>query len=364
MNVKLMSNIIEASCEVSLLVQLKHKEAKQMKETLQAIITRLEAGELATLKAAKEELITLDLFSTARTKAAFIEEVAAIIAGLPSEDEAVTELDALESEIKQTITAAGKATFHLGELLIKAKEVHDTTQDFLVWVNEKFGIKKAWCFKLMKVAQTFQEEVWHGVSANVLYVLQSQATDYQLDKARELAEAGNLNSKSLAELLEPPQQPVKQETTIAPATASEQAGKLIEDALTGGEPLAATESKPALPEAKEPQQGDNQQVLLEKISELTEQLATTQRNYEALQLQLLEATKPRIAASSAPMLPQFTSSCLYARLGLAAEDATDKAKILEAFKSLCKAGYGRQHEAYSLLDEARHELIHTMENAA
>ena len=64
------------------------------------------------------------------------------------------------------------------------------------------------------------------------------------------------------------------------------------------------------------------------------------------------------------MLPQFSSTCMYARLGLAAEDAADKAKILEAFKSLCKAGYGRQHEAYSLLDEARHKLIHAMEAAA
>lgn len=338
-----------------------------MKDTLKSIITRLEAGELATLKAAKEELIALDLFSTARTKAAFIEEVAAIIIGLPPEDEVVTELDALESEIKQTITAAGKATFHLGELLIKAKEAHETTQGFLFWVSDKFGIKKAWCYKLMKVAQTFQEEVWRGVAADVLYTLQSQATDLQLDKARELAEAGELNNKSLSELLEPPQPPVKPDTAIAPATASEQAGKLIEDALSDCVPataFGAIESKPALPANKEPQQGDNQQVLLDKISELTEQLSTTQRNYEALQLQLLEATKPRIAASSAPMLPQFISSCLYARLGLAAEDATDKAKILEAFKSLCKAGYGRQHEAYKLLDEARHELIHAMENAA
>lgn len=335
-----------------------------MKETLQAIIERLNSGELSTLKAAKEELIALGMFSAARTKADFITDVEAIITDLPAE-EALTELEELESEIKLTITAAGKTTFHLGELLIQAKEAHESTQDFLLWVNDKFGIKKAWCYKLMKVAQTFKDEVWHGVSADVLYTLQSQATDSQLEQAQELAEAGKLNNKTLSELLEPVAAPVKPAETITPTAASEQASRLIEDSVADSAPVAAQESRPELPPVtvEQLQESDNK-VLLTKISELTAVIAEMQRNNDDLQLKLLEATKPRIAASSAPMLPQFSSSCLYARLGLAAEDAQDKGKILEAFKSLCKAGYGRQHEAFKLIDEARHNLINSVEVAA
>lgn len=277
----------------------------------------------------------------------------------------VTELDELESEIKLTITAAGKTTFHLGELLIQAKEAHESTQDFLLWVNDKFGIKKAWCYKLMKVAQTFKDEVWHGVSADVLYTLQSQATDSQLEQAQELAEAGKLNNKTLSELLEPAAAPVKPAEAITPTAVSEQASRLIEDSGADSAPVEAQESKPDLPSVtgEQLQENDNK-VLLTKISELTAVIAEMQRNNDELQLKLLEATKPRIAASSAPMLPQFSSICLYARLGLAAEDAQDKEKILEAFKSLCKAGYGRQHEAFKLIDEARHNLIHSVEVAA
>ena len=72
---------------------------------------------------------------------------------------------------------------------------------------------------------------------------------------------------------------------------------------------------------------------MELVRDLREQLALQQQQNTELMKQIAEANKPRIAASNAPMLPQFTSACMYARLGLAAEDAADKAKILEAFKN-------------------------------
>ena len=103
---------------------------------------------------------------------------------------------------------------------------------------------------------------------------------------------------------------------------------------------------------------------MELVKDLREQLAISQQQNAELLAQIAEANKPRVAASNAPMLPQFSSKSMYARLGLDASDCPIKAEILEAFKGLCKAGYGRQHEAFPLLDEARHNLIHSVEVAA
>lgn len=303
----------------------------------------------------REGFITsLDQLRVSLNEAAVVEEEAALM----------SELDCLEGEIKATIADAGKATFHLGELLLKAKDAHESTPDFLKWVDEKFGIKKAWAYRLMKVASVFQEDAWKGTAVEVLYTLQSQATDSQLEQARELAEAGKLNRKTLSELLEPVAPPVKQVDQPEPQSSQ----KLLQQAADSLIASAAEpqEAAPQLPEssALDSKPQEDKEDLMELVRELREQLALQQQQNAELMKQIAEANKPRIAASNAPMLPQFTSACMYARLGLAAEDATDKAKILEAFKSLCKAGYGRQHEAYSLLDEARHKLIHAMEAAA
>lgn len=303
----------------------------------------------------REGFITsLDQLRVSLNEAAVVEEEATLM----------SELDCLEGEIKATIADAGKATFHLGELLLKAKDAHESTPDFLKWVDEKFGIKKAWAYRLMKVASVFQEDAWKATAVEVLYTLQSQATDSQLEQARELAEAGKLNRKTLSELLEPVAPTIKQVEQPEPQSSQkllqQAADSLIESAA---EPQ---EAAPVLPESSalysKPQ--EDKEDLMELVRDLREQLALQQQQNAELMKQITEANKPRIAASNAPMLPQFSSTCMYARLGLAAEDAADKAKILEAFKSLCKAGYGRQHEAYSLLDEARHKLIHAMEAAA
>lgn len=326
-----------------------------------------------TVKAAYAQVVELGVDVSeivTKTRASFIQTLDSLRVRLQddllaqAETSALTELECLESEIKATIADAGKATFHLGELLLKAKDAHESTPDFLKWVDEKFGIKKAWAYRLMKVASVFQEDVWKATAVEVLYTLQSQATDSQLEQARELAEDGNLNRKTLSELLEPVSPPVKQVEQPEPQSSQ----KLLQQAADSLIASAAEpqEAAPQLPESSVPdsKSQEDKEDLMELVRDLREQLALQQQQNAELMKQIAEANKPRIAASNAPMLPQFSSTCMYARLGLAAEDAADKAKILEAFKSLCKAGYGRQHEAYSLLDEARHKLIHAMEDAA
>lgn len=345
-----------------------------MQNINESLLTIIKGFDKSTIKDALEAVNSLGVdVSTLNTKSreGFIQSLDSLRVQLQEEElakaeaNALTELECLESEIKATIIDAGKATFHLGVLLLKAKDAHESTQDFLKWVNDKLGIKKPWAYRLMKVASVFQEDVWKSTSVQVLYTLQSQATDSQLEQAKELAEAGNLNHKTLAELLEPVAPAIKPEAPQEPQASQ----KLLEQAastIINEAKAEPQEAAPIMPEMNtpvfEPQPPND--VLMELVRDLREQLAIQQQQNAELLAQIAEANKPRIAASNAPMLPQFSSACLYARLGLAAEDATDKAKILEAFKSLCKAGYGRQHEAYALLDEARHELIHAMENAA
>ena len=328
------------------------------KMTVKAALAEVDAlgVDVSSLNTKNREgfITSLDQLRVSLNEAAVVEEEATLM----------SELDCLEGEIKATIADAGKATFHLGELLLKAKDAHESTPDFLKWVDEKFGIKKAWAYRLMKVASVFQEDAWKATAVEVLYTLQSQATDSQLEQARELAEAGKLNRKTLSDLLEPAAPPVKQVEQPEPQSSQ----KLLQQAADSLIASAAEpqEAAPQLPEssALDSKPQEDREDLMELVRDLREQLALQQQQNAELMKQITEANKPRIAASNAPMLPQFSSTCMYARLGLAAEDAADKTKILEAFKSLCKAGYGRQHEAYSLLDEARHKLIHAMEDAA
>lgn len=344
-----------------------------MQNINESLLTIIKGFDKSTIKDALDAVNSLGVdVSTLNTKSreGFIQSLDSLRVQLQDDElakaeaSALTELECLEGEIKATIADAGKATFHLGELLLKAKEAHESTPDFLRWVDDKFGIKKAWAYRLMKVASVFNEDAWKGTAVEVLYTLQSQATDSQLEQARALAEAGSLTRKTLSELLEPVAPAIKPEAPQEPQASQklleQAANTIIDDAKA--EPQ---EAAPMLPESStlyKPQEESAE--LMELVRDLREQLAISHQQNAELLAQIAEANKPRIAASNAPMLPQFSSACLYARLGLAAEDATDKAKILEAFKSLCKAGYGRQHEAYALLDEARHELIHAMENAA
>lgn len=344
-------------------------------DSIKAIVVEMtDDKSKTTIKAAYAQVVELGVDVSkvvTKTRASFIQTLDSLRVRLQddllaqAEASALTELECLEGEIKATIADAGKATFHLGELLLKAKDAHESTPDFLKWVDDKFGIKKAWAYRLMKVASVFNEDAWKGTAVEVLYTLQSQATDSQLEQARVLAEAGSLTRKTLAELLEPAApavKPVEQQEPQASQKLLEQAAStIINDAKA--EPQ---EAAPQLPESSvldsKPQEESAE--LMELVRDLREQLAIQQQQNAELLAQIAEANKPRIVASNAPMLPQFSSACLYARLGLAAEDATDKAKILEAFKSLCKAGYGRQHEAFALIDEARHTLIHSVEAIA
>lgn len=295
-----------------------------------------------------------------KSKALFIDSVDAHAKEL-AESSLVTELDALKVDISKVINDAGKAAFELGSLLLKAREACDNQQEFLEWVDSNFGIKKAWAFKLMKVSQVFSGEPWTSVAVSVLYTLQAQASDEQLAEARKFAEAGKLDISTVKALLAPPL-PVP----AKPSATTEEPMKVsssVQEALMSVEAKEVSTVVEVKPAAQEPVVSP---VVDNSSSELLAKIADMSETIRQLTEQLAEANKPRLRqAVEMPMLPQFSSPCLYARLGLSADEANSKDKILEAFKALCKAGYGRQQvEAFALIDEARHELIKALEGAA
>lgn len=86
---------------------------------------------------------------------------------------------------------------------------------------------------------------------------------------------------------------------------------------------------------------------------ILEELKRLREDNAALNARILELTATReTKKASAPMLPQFKSKCLYARLGLSAEEAEKKTAVNKAKRDLVKLGYGDGHEAWSLIQEA------------
>lgn len=296
-----------------------------------------------------------------KTRASFIESIDAHMRKL-GEDLLVTELDALKSDISRVIADVGKSSFELGNLLLKAREEFNNQNDFLEWVDSNFGIKKSWCFRLMKVSQVFTADPWASVATSVLYILQQQATDEQMLEARKFAEAGKLDLPTVKALLAPPLPVVK--PAVNEQAVAEKASESVRTALMDVSPVEvseAVETPPAAavahtaPEVLSTTVDKGRDELLLQVAQMTETI-------RQLNQALAEANKPRLRSSSdMPMLPQFQSKHMHVRLGLDAEEAKDKDAVLEAFRALCKAGYGRAHEAWTLLDEARHNLCQAAE---
>lgn len=330
--------------------------------TLQALLIRVRTDSKFTLKAAVTEFIEttgVEIDAEAsRTKAGFVDFVNNHIEYVTSE-ELVSELDSLKVEITEVIKTAGNAGFELGNLLIKARDAHDNQADFLAWVDDNFAIKKSWAFMLMKIAKVFSGEPWNTVSAQVLYTLQQQGSEDQIEQARKFAEAGKLDLPTLKSLLNHPIPAVKtQVQTKADEQLEKRAADSVINSLIGADVKDVSANLPAAPQAHVAEEKP-----AEDASGLKLQLSEAMETIRELTAQVAELTKPRLRSSAdMPMLPQFTSKNFYVRLGLAAEDYPNKEEILEAFRGLCRAGYGRGHkEAWALLDEARHELVHALE---
>lgn len=288
---------------------------------------------------------------------------------MTTENTLISVREAATAEIKAHLEAIGTSYLKVGSLLNELRGDFENQREFLAYVEAEFGIKKAQCYNLMNVARCFDgDERFKGVAMRVMLALIPFADEGEImDKAAELAANSELDTKAVIALVAP-SKPVKAEASQSQSEttkAAEKAAPVESEALQTvpqevapeSDESAPWEDAPATTEAAAPKLDNAENTenaamasLLAQIKTLTEQL--TAANDRIAELTSARETKK----SAAPMLPQFKSSCFYARLGLSAEEATKKTAVNKARRELVKLGYGEGHEAWALIYEAVEEL--------
>ena len=292
---------------------------------------------------------------------------------MTTENTLVSVREAATAEIKQHLDNIGTSYLKVGACLNELRGDFEGQKEFLAYVESEFGIKKAQCYKLMSVARVFEgDERFIGVAMRVMLALVPFADEsIIMEKAAELAAGGKLDTNAVNALIEPKKEtkaetvqskaePVKpQENATEVAESQEtQAPQAVPPATEPDTDESAPWEEESKPEAPKSAPLDNtantenaaMAGLLAQIKVLTEQLQAANDRIASL----TSARESKKAA--APMLPQFKSSCFYARLGLSAEEATKKTAVNKARRELVKLGYGEGHEAWALISEAVEEL--------
>lgn len=273
------------------------------------------------------------------------------------------------AEIKAHLETIGASYLKVGSLLNELRGDFENQREFLAYVEAEFGIKKAQCYNLMNVARCFDgDERFKGVAMRVMLALIPFADDgASMDKAAELAASGELDTKAVNALVSP-SKPVKEEVSQSHSEAvkpQENAAPVEPEALQSvpqevaleGDESAPWEDAPATTEAAAPRLDNAENTENAAMASLLAQIKTLTEQLTAAKDHIAELTSAReTKKSAAPMLPQFKSSCFYARLGLSAEESTKKTAVNKARRELVKLGYGEGHAAWALISEAVEEL--------
>jgi len=264
--------------------------------------------------------------------------------------QASTRLPELEAEIAESLRVSAGALVQVGHLLNEAREEFSSANEFLTWSRERFEFKKAYVYRLMKVADEFAtDDALAGQSINVLHKLAGFPEEVK-QQARELvAEGETLTGKAVEKMAGVPE-PVDEskEPALPESTVVDNGTDLGQDEGAPWSPATGRDVSiggipTAVPDSTDPELLK----LRELVSELQSELAAARQERESK-----GKTKAVV-----PALPQFQSDCMYARLGLSAEQAVDPAEVRKAFRAMVKLGYSSQHESYALLLEAKDTLM-------
>lgn len=273
----------------------------------------------------------------------------------------IARIPEIEASITELMKTAGTALLSIGQLLNEARDEFESANEFLAWAKDKFDFKKAYVYRLMKVADEFSaEDVLAGQSINVLHKLAGLPEEVKQAAREAVQEGEQLTGKAVQGMAkadeEEPESDDYQEAAQSTAvdTNDRHAADLGDDE---GAPWHADTGREAPtgepPRAVEPNEDPEVKRLRELVSELQAELAAARQERE----------NKSAGKSKAPMLPQFSSECYYARLGLSVEQGGDSAEVRKAFRALVKAGYNSQHEAYAALVEAKDNLMQVAEAA-
>lgn len=279
--------------------------------------------------------------------------------------------DQVAAEIITLLNDIGSNYIKVGALLAEGKEDFDNQRDFLEWADDTFGIKKAQCYNLMNISRVFAtRKEFSGVAMRVLLMLLPFADDGELmDKAADMAAVGELDTAAANQLLGKPTK-----GAVSPALAAVKQAMAAQqesqegDKLEVDSPVAVAARKhqtytiPSLNSGDSGVPFDTEEnpaptvapVMPDAIQEgLLSELKKLREDNAALNARILELTATReTKKASAPMLPQFKSKCMYARLGLSVEQSMSLSAVNKAKRELVKLGYGEGHDAWPLIQEA------------
>ena len=263
--------------------------------------------------------------------------------------QASARLPELEAEIAESLRVSANALVQAGHLLNEAREEFSSANEFLAWSRERFEFKKAYVYRLMKVADEFAtDDALAGQSINVLHKLAGFPEEVK-QAARELvAEGETLTGKAVEKMAGVPQPVDESKEPALPVSTVDNGPDLGQDEGAPWSPATGRDVSiggipTAVPDSTDPELLK----LRELVSELQSELAAARQERES---------KGKSKAV-VPALPQFQSDCMYARLGLSAEQAVDPAEVRKAFRAMVKLGYSSQHESYALLLEAKDTLM-------
>ena len=258
--------------------------------------------------------------------------------------------------IRNGLDAIQENSMIVGKALCDVREDFDTSALFLSWVQDEFQLGKTWTYKLMSIYTNFGKcPVLSKVSNRVLAILTQHMDDKRvMDEAYALAEVGELTTNSFKAILNPIKAAVVDIPVDITATPEQvkQDDKPPFDYGTVHMELATTDASQSksdgvlIHDSMRSLPTDREQALISQIEILN-------RTIDQLAEQLQVRTSDRESKkASAPMLPQFKSKCLYARLGLSLEQSQTPSAVTKARRELVKLGYGDGHEAWPLIEEA------------
>lgn len=257
--------------------------------------------------------------------------------------------------IRNGLDAIQESSMIVGKALCDVREDFENSALFLSWVQEEFQLGKAWTYKLMSIYSKFGAcPVLSKVSNRVLATLTQYIEDKRImDEAYALAEVGELTTNSLRVILNPIKVAVADKPEIAPVPSSQVAQDDKPPFDYGDEPTPQ-----AVPDVVTVVHDEVITTTTDREAALLSQIEILNRTIDQLAEQLQVRTSERESKkASAPMLPQFKSKCLYARLGLSLEQSQTPSAVTKARRELVKLGYGDGHEAWSLIEEAVNGLL-------
>lgn len=243
-------------------------------------------------------------------------------------------LKQLTNKIRQRLTRMQEDARQIGHWLLVGKDHFETNGDWLRWAEEEFDIRKAHCYRLVKVAKHFgADESFDGTSAHALRILIEGNTDEEaMLAAQEKAKSGDLTPGAARDIVK--ESKGRQSDSNA---SSEEQGEGGTKAQGGARSARDSETDRLLE--------DNRR-LLKDNADMRSELAQMR---EALERQ----TAVIEGKDTMPTLPQFYSDSMAVRLGLTEEQAADVKQARAAFRALSKYWNEETNaESYNLLVEA------------